>query len=886
MQLTQDPGSNLNDAYNLGNITDLQSFTEFIGSTDTSDIYKFSLTEISNFDLSLTDYDGYLDLQVIIDRNQNGRIDDDEIIFDDYYDYGKYNSALGAGDYFIRVLQESNTTNTNYNLDLFSTPTPSSTDTDPGSDLSTAYNLGNIADLQSFTEFIGSTDTTDIYKFSLTEISNLDLFITDDGNLDLEVIFDSNQNGRIDDEEKIYSDYYESIKYNSTLGAGNYFIRLLQGSNTTNTNYNLDIFSTPFSSSIDTDPGSTLTTAYNLGNITELQSFTEFIGSTDTSDIYKFSLTEISDLDLSITDYDGYLALQVIIDRNQNGRIDDNEIIYDDYYYDSGEYNSALGAGDYFIRVLQKYSTTNTNYNLDISSTPTFSSTDTDPGSDLNTAYQVNNINLNTSEDSHSFTEFVGSTDTSDIYKFSLLQNTELDLSLTDFDGRLDIQIIIDRNQNGRINDDEIIFDDYYYDSGEYNSVLGAGDYFIRLLQRRNTTNTSYDLNLNYTADAIDSIVTVKTLDGEASEKDSDTGVVRISRRGNTTKAQTVTYTIDTGDRQARNGVDYAELSGSVVIPEDRYYVDLVVMPIDDGHPEILEQVNITLTGVDNDGVVGTAKTATVTIADDDRADSLPYVSNQIADIRVSQNAASKVINLSSVFKDLDGDEIALTVKTNSNSELVETFLNGNSLTLDFAEGKFGTSDITIEATANGVKVSDTFSVVIDEVVNPPQMLLTEVHRFYQHEKGFHLYTSDTNEIGYIKERSSMGEMSYRYESEKYKVLADDKDTITGEEIVEVAPIYRFFNNETGAHIYTMDENEKNYIKNNLDNYSFEGIKYYAFKSEPENIDTIGVYRMLNTQSGAHLFSTDLNEIGYIQENMTHFSMENNGNPAFHVFEL
>ena len=80
MQLTQDPGSTITTAFDLGNIADLQSLTEFVGSTDTSDIYKFSLTKISNFDLSLTDYDGDLDLQVIIDSNQNGRIDEGETI--------------------------------------------------------------------------------------------------------------------------------------------------------------------------------------------------------------------------------------------------------------------------------------------------------------------------------------------------------------------------------------------------------------------------------------------------------------------------------------------------------------------------------------------------------------------------------------------------------------------------------------------------------------------------------------------------------------------------------------------------------------------------------------------------------------------------------------
>ena len=271
---------------------------------------------------------------------------------------------------------------------------------------------------------------------------------------------------------------------------------------------------------------------------------------------------------------------------------------------------------------------------------------------------------------------------------------------------------------------------------------------------------------------------------------------------------------------------------------------------------------------------------------DEPEPDNLPYVSNPITDITVEENAADRTIALSNVFKDADGDEITLAIKTNSNSQLVSASLNGTNLILDFAKDLYGTSDIAVEATANGEKVSDIFTVSVNEVIEQPQLALADVHRFYQYEKGFHLYTADTNEIAVIKDKSSSGELKYNYESEKYKVLAENKDTVTGKEIEGVEPIYRFFNTQTGAHLYTMDENEKSYIQGNLANYSFEGIKYYAFESEPENMNTIPVYRMLNTSSGAHLFSSDSNEIAYIEKNLSHFSMENNGNAAFHVFEL
>ena len=196
--------------------------------------------------------------------------------------------------------------------------------------------------------------------------------------------------------------------------------------------------------------------------------------------------------------------------------------------------------------------------------------------------------------------------------------------------------------------------------------------------------------------------------------------------------------------------------------------------------------------------------------------------------------------------------------------------------------------DVTVEESE--LDVDDEPEVIdvpdLEEDVIEPRLLLTQVHRFYQYENGYHLYTADDNEINYVKEQSDAGNLSYSYEGEKYQVLADNVNLVTGEEIEGVEPIYRFFNTQTGAHLYTMNEVERGYIQDNLDNYSFEGVKYYAFETEPQEIETIPVYRMYNSQSGAHLYSSDQNEINYIQENLPHFSMENNGDAAFHVLEL
>lgn len=192
-------------------------------------------------------------------------------------------------------------------------------------------------------------------------------------------------------------------------------------------------------------------------------------------------------------------------------------------------------------------------------------------------------------------------------------------------------------------------------------------------------------------------------------------------------------------------------------------------------------------------------------------------------------------------------------------------------------------SDLVANDTNN---TGDVFVVDLEQFADTNHYSTETVHRFYQFEKGFHFYTSDENEINIVQQQSEAGTLAYQYESEKFSVLSDDKDAFTGETLAGVKPVYRFFNTETGAHLYTTDENEKSVIEDTLANYNFEGIKYYAFESEPTEIDTIPVFRMLNNDTGSHLYTIDQNELNYIQENLPNFSFENNGNAVFHVFEL
>ena len=161
---------------------------------------------------------------------------------------------------------------------------------------------------------------------------------------------------------------------------------------------------------------------------------------------------------------------------------------------------------------------------------------------------------------------------------------------------------------------------------------------------------------------------------------------------------------------------------------------------------------------------------------------------------------------------------------------------------------------------------------------------LIEVDRFSQYGGGYHFYTANDRESRVIQELSSTKELKYSYEGESFTALSSNLDSLSNEVIEEAKPVYRFFNQITGAHLFTMDVKEKDYIVDNLDNYSLESTAYYALSGESE-LDTIPVYRMLNNANGTHIFTSNPQEANYIQGNLSNFSFEGNDGIAFYVFD-
>ena len=134
------------------------------------------------------------------------------------------------------------------------------------------------------------------------------------------------------------------------------------------------------------------------------------------------------------------------------------------------------------------------------------------------------------------------------------------------------------------------------------------------------------------------------------------------------------------------------------------------------------------------------------------------------------------------------------------------------------------------------------------------------IYRFFNQDTGVHFYTADETEKDVVLELDN-----FSFEGGSYRGV----DPLTG--TPEPQPVYRFFNQDTGVHLYTISETETDATQE-LDNFSFEGEAFYAYKTEIEN--SIPIYRFYNSSMGAHFYTPSEEEKDSIINNLPEFQSE------------
>ncbi|WP_430015279.1 S8 family serine peptidase [Microcystis protocystis FBCC-A270] len=221
-----------------------------------------------------------------------------------------------------------------------------------GNTLATARAITVGSSTTSYTDWVGSTDTNDYYRFTLANSSNFNLSLTGmtaDGDVQL-----LNSGGSVIASSTNGGTASESIT--GQLSAGTYYIHVYPYQSA-NTNYNLAVSAT----SIDL-AGNTLATARAITVGSSTTSYTDWVGSTDTNDYYRFTLANSGNFNLGLTGMTADADVQLlnsggsVIASSTNGGTTSESI------------TGQLSAGTYYIHVYP-YQSANTNYNLAVSAT-------------------------------------------------------------------------------------------------------------------------------------------------------------------------------------------------------------------------------------------------------------------------------------------------------------------------------------------------------------------------------------------------------------------------------------------------------------------------------------------------------------------------------------
>lgn len=114
--------NSLSTAYNIKTLSGSRSFSGYVGNADTQDFYRFSLSAVSDFKLSLAGLSADADVMLIRDSNSNGEIDYGEnlktLAISNSSSASMSYFGLAAGTYHVKVSQGTSGNNTNYNLSL------------------------------------------------------------------------------------------------------------------------------------------------------------------------------------------------------------------------------------------------------------------------------------------------------------------------------------------------------------------------------------------------------------------------------------------------------------------------------------------------------------------------------------------------------------------------------------------------------------------------------------------------------------------------------------------------------------------------------------------------------------------------------------------------
>jgi hypothetical protein len=381
------------------------SFSSGVASyDDETDLFKFKLTKAGVVDFSLNFNTTMFPTPTFgtkfglaQDSNFNGFIDAGEYLTS-FSNNGKTSVALNPGTYYAVVSE--NGAYTSYTLNMDQDPDAVAGDPKAWENLSKAPNLGTLAGESSLSGGFGISagDFRDYYKFSMATAGHLTasamlnpVYSRSTDAPQMLVLRDDNNNGRFDYNLGEHWTSFKSGVFSEDLFAGNWYLAVAGSGG--QSAYDLRMMADY--------AGNTLSEARAFkAPSTTAQTFNDYVeqnfgADSDANDYYSFALGGTATVNLKTTGVAGEdIALQLIQDKNNNGKIDSGEILAASDKLDSPaeSISKSLSAGKYFARVFGVNGGTNYSISLSTGSAPT-----TTPASDPDdTIGEVKNSTKNT----------------------------------------------------------------------------------------------------------------------------------------------------------------------------------------------------------------------------------------------------------------------------------------------------------------------------------------------------------------------------------------------------------------------------------------------------------------------------------------------------------
>ncbi len=124
---------------------------------------------------------------------------------------------------------------------------------------------------------------------------------------------------------------------------------------------------------------------------------------------------------------------------------------------------------------------------------------------------------------------------------------------------------------------------------------------------------------------------------------------------------------------------------------------------------------------------------------------------------------------------------------------------------------------------------------------------LVPVYRFWSPANQRHFYT--ISEAERDKLINNYPDEIWTYEGPVYRAFADNSQP-------GVAPVYRFWSAQYTSHFYTINEAERDKLRNNYgDIWTFEGTAFYAYAASFQPPGVYPVYRFVSLREGNHFYT-------------------------------